>query len=144
MITINQIQKWMHDSMQLKAYKKVELQGRKEICTEVFQGRTGKFTETLKQDGFKIKAYSNVDVKFDSDDQCVMDLLEQFNDVGMKQAMFNAIGISDLIDAECDCVKVKIELSKTNLKLIPDDSFIYDMIIEREVTPTLEITAIEE
>lgn len=139
MISINQIQQWLFIKSQLDTSKEGEMKLRKEICTEVFKVRTGKFTEKLEQDGFKIKATSNVNVKFDSESPTVIDLLEQLNSIDAKQALLNAIGFFDPTNAECLCVKIKIELSKTALKLISDESSIYDMIIEEPATPTLEI-----
>lgn len=113
------IEAWAQLDSALKKIKSDELKIRKEICTEVFKGRQGAFTEKVDIGHSVITASSKTTLSIDEE------LLENIWD--------------ELDDDERACIKYKPSILKTNLKVISDESEIYDCITEKPATPSLTI-----
>ena len=124
------IRAWVVAAKELKKLKAAEAKLRIEICTELFKGRKGVFTEKEDFGPFHLKAKSQTSLKVDYglyDKQGFMDEVWQY-----------------MTDEEKAVFDFKPSISKTALKKVDEDSDVYSFITESPSMPSLEVTQDEQ
>lgn len=119
---MGKIQEWGKLTMQLKAMKEQELNLRKEICDDLFEGRVGEFSVKTLVDGVPVKATSKLNRKLD-------------------EASLSVIW-DDLSPEEQACIKHKPALQVGPFKKLEKDDkvdLLHEAITVVPATPTLEI-----
>ena len=117
---MEKIDKWKETLAKLKKYKKEEIKLRKEICEEMFKGKTGEFTVTLElENGMYAKAYSKV---------------SRVVDKGVLTAIW-----SEMSEKEKQVFKMKPALQIKAYRELPTYSIVHEAITEKPATPVLEV-----
>jgi len=129
MIDYEKIKEWGIASANLKHWKALETNLRREICEDMFAGRTGKFTETQRFEGegvaINAKATSVTSYAVDED----------------KVELMITANILSVQDRECFVKKISIVNSMLNSR--PSDSPVWRAITEKPGMPKLEVKKIE-
>jgi len=129
MLDYERIKEWGVAQANLKHWKAVESNLRKEICEDMFAGRTGKFTEKQKFEGddvvIEIKATSITSYVVDED------LLESLEVEGICS------------DEDKACFMRKLSIVNSLLNARPSDSPVWRAITEKPGMPKLEVKKID-
>lgn len=124
------ITEWMTYQARMKHYKKLEGELRREICEELFDGRTGKFTEQMEfetEDGkLVVKATSVVNRGVDE---------EQLNQL---------YADGHLTDEDNFCFVRKLAIVDKFLNKLPSTSNVWKAITEKPGMPKLEAQQYED
>ncbi len=111
---------WKVMSEDLKLLKKKELQLRKELCNEMFDGKVGAFTETIREDGaFEAKATSKITTTLDA---------------GTLDAVWE-----ELPQAQRDCIAWKPSIKLRDYNKLAEGSLLSEAITQKPATPTLKV-----
>lgn len=105
---------------ELAKVKKQELELRKELCNELFEGRVGEFKKEFETDRYEVEAQSKVTHNID-------------------KTAFAAI-VDELSDEELECIRYKPELDIRKWRKLPEDAILHEVVTEKPATPTLKIT----
>jgi len=129
MTDYEKVKEWGIASANLKHWKSLEANLRREICEDIFAGRTGKFTENqqFEGDGVTINAKATSVTSYSVDEL----LLGQMATEGF------------LSTEDSDCFVSKLSIVNSKLKERPSDSPVWRAIIEKPGMPKLEIKKIE-
>jgi len=126
MLDLIYVEKWQEAAANLKHWKKVEAELRRNICETMFEDRTGKFTtsENFKfpEHTLNIKATSVTSFKVDEV------LLLQLHADGL------------LNDVDNSCFERKLHIIDKDLRKIPATSHVWRAITEKPGMPKLEVT----
>ena len=121
MIEDIQISNWITAKANLDHYKALEMNLRKEICSELFQGQQGRFKVTEHLPQWDVVANSNTTMKVDEE-------------------ILNGLAEQDLLTQEdMDCFERKLSI-KAALRKRPSDSQVWFAVTESPATPTLKVT----
>jgi predicted RNase H-like HicB family nuclease len=142
-MTFERITDWINTAANLKQYKASEAKQRIELCKEIFEGRTGKFTAkklfkcippdetegpftasgTLE---LEIVAKSTTSFKVDEEE------LQNLKDQGL------------LTEIDESCFERKLSVKDGALRKLPKDSVVWRAITEKPGMPTLEVRKVHE
>ncbi len=135
-LSFEQINKWIHACAQMKHYKIVESDQRREICVELFEDKTGRFTKTINvsvippdseaQIEYKVVGTSKTSFKIDEA------ILQGLKDEGL------------LTEADEACFERKLSVKEGPLRKLPKDSAVWRAITEKPGMPTLAIEEVKD
>jgi predicted RNase H-like HicB family nuclease len=135
-MTFERITDWINTAANLKQYKASEAKQRIELCKEIFEGRTGKFTEKklfkcippneTKTLELEIIARSTTSFKVDEEE------LQNLKDQGL------------LTETDETCFERKLSIKDGPLRKLPKDSVVWRAITEKPGMPTLEVRKVHE
>ena len=139
-LTWEQVNKWMQTARNPKIDKDTEATLRRAICTEIFEGETGKFTK---------KQLMNVSPETRSDGSPTVLHLELVAksktslkaDEGELQNLKNQGLLSE--DAEA-CFERKLSIREGPLRKIPTDDPVWKAITETPGMPELEVKKVKQ
>ncbi len=129
MVNQDRLQQWLDAKAKLDHYRKLETNLRIEICTEMFEGKTGKFTcseeiESNSGDNFLVTAKSVANLSVDEA------MLHQLYQDGF------------LSDDDNLCFERKLKIIDSKLRGIASSSNVWKAITEKPGKPKLEVKAI--
>lgn len=124
MIELTKIEQWIDLDDTLKRVKEQEMELRKEICAEIHQGSTAKGTEIFNAHGYEIKAVNKTNPSLDKE------ALDSIKD--------------NLNEAANNCLKYEPSLIAKELKNLPDENLLWQVIEEKPAAPTLTIKVKKE
>ena len=135
-ITFDSLTDWITTAANAKQYKASEAKQRRELCEEIFAGRTGKFTEKKLFDcippnetetlHLEIVAKSTTSFKIDEAE------LQNLKNQGL------------LTEADEACFERKLSVKEGAARKLPKNSVVWRAITEKPGMPTLEVRKIEE
>jgi hypothetical protein len=143
MLTYARITDWINTAANLKQYKASEAKQRRELCEELFEGKTGKFTQKKlfkcvppdltdmeKAHGLTLEleiiAKSTTSFKVDEEE------LQNLKDQGL------------LTETDEACFERKLSVKDGPLRKLPKDSVVWRAITEKPGMPTLEVRKVNE
>ena len=115
----NTVLTWLSLSQRLKDLKAEEASLRRQLCSELFEGKEGEFKTQLKLGSVVVTGKSSVNRKID-------------------QAVLNTI-IDELSDEERMCIRYKPELELKSYRKLPENSLLHECITESPAMPTLDV-----
>ena len=116
----DKLERWLTLANMLSKIKKEEVDLRREICLEFFQGRVGEFKHHDTIDMFEVEAQSKINRKVDP---------------VTISAMWDDLSIS-----EKACIRFKPELNLAQYRKLPEDSQLHEAVTETpSPTPVLKV-----
>jgi hypothetical protein len=139
-VTWDKINIWVQTAGRLKNTKKSEGTLRREICEEMFDGKTGKFTEK------QLMNFSQEERGDDIQETLHLELTAKSTttlkaDEGELQILKNEGLLSEAAEA---CFERKLAIKDGPLRKIPKDDPVWKAITETPGMPTLEVRKIED
>lgn len=120
MTEISKYLKWLNMSDRLKALKKEEAALRRELCSDLFNGKQGNFKEVYNDKGVHVVATSKLTNNLD------------------ERVLQSLMG--GLSDVEKACIKWKPSLVAAHYKVLPEDSILHEAVTAKPAMPTLSVT----
>jgi hypothetical protein len=123
MVDKNKLREWSEAKASLDHYKKHEGKLRREICEEMFEGKTGKFTCTETIDGDVLVTAKSV-TNLTADEEMLLQL-----------------HTDGFLTPEDDlCFERKLKIKDSDLRKRPATSNVWKAITEKPGMPKLEVT----
>lgn len=139
-LTWEQVTNWVQTATKLKTYKKSEATMRRAICTEIFEGETGKFTKKQLMNvspetrGDGIQAVLHLELVAKSKTSLKADEAELQN-------LKNQGLLSEAAEA---CFERKLSIKEGPLRKIPTDDPVWKAITETPSMPELEVKKVKQ
>ena len=112
---------WKNLSDQLRLLKAAEMNVRKTLCMELFNGETGKIKKELEtESGYLVVAKGAISYRLD--DSLVNQMFDELNDF------------------EKNALKFKPSLRMREYNSLPKDSILHDAVVVSPAAPTLTVT----
>lgn len=117
------LKNWLSISKTLSRVKKREVELRREICSELFNGKIGEFKHKEVIGEFEVEAQSKINRKVDP---------------------ITVSAIWEILsNSEKACVRFKPELNLSQYRKLPEDSQLHEAVTETpSATPVLKVKAI--